>query len=147
MKFILFLSLFLSATSHDVQVAFYKIYKVKQQVVVDFVFEKEDVFQILNLSETSLTNEALQSYLRNNFSMKINGASAYLEYHELSIKGKHLHLSGSVKEKVKKIKTLEIDNLCLLEIADHSNIIELKLSRKQRDFLMNKERTNILVNY
>jgi uncharacterized protein YuzE len=60
---------------------------------------------------------------------------------------KHIYIKASLTKPLKNISSLEIENNCLLDIDGHSNIIEIRLENQERDFLMNKRRTFIKVNY
>lgn len=147
MKF-LFASLFLLASiSHDIQVAYFKIYEKGDQLVVDFVFEREDLLEALGQKQSDLEDAHIHSYLEEKFAVRINGKRIEIGFNYIDVKEKHVHLSGSLMGKIETINTIEIDNHCLLDIYKHSNIVELRLFDQERDFLMNAERTNIKINY
>lgn len=144
----LFACLFLLSTvSHDIQVAYFKIYKKGDILMTDVIFEKDDLLEILGNEESELLGSDVVSYLKLNFALKINNASIDLDFGEAVIKDNHVYVSGSFSQPIESISLIEINNNCLLRIKNHSNIIQLRLYDEERDFLMNSERTNIKIKY
>lgn len=147
MKF-LFACLFLfSSVSHDIQVAYFKIYEKGDELIVDFVFEREDLLEALGQKQSDLEDAHIHSYLKEKFAVRVNNKQRQINFNFIDVKEKHVHLSGSLTEKIESISTIEINNHCLLGIDNHSNIVELRLYDQERDFLMNAERTNIKIDY
>ena len=144
---LLVISTSLIAPSHDIQVAFFKIYEGDHIVHIDFVFEKEDLLLALDQDESNTLNEELQHYLQENFSITINNKIRSLNYSKAIIENKHISINGSLSKQIEAISSIKIANKCLLNIDDHSNIIEIRLQDQERDFLMNTDRTTISVNY
>jgi len=147
MKLLLLCLLFFGAPLHDIQVAFFKIHQENNQVHVDFVFEKEDILQTFNKGTSKFSEERLQSYLQDHFTLMINKEMRSLEYGEVKQRNKHIFLRASLAKPIQSIESFEINNTCLLNIEDHSNIIEIRFHEQERDFLMNTDRTTIKVNY
>lgn len=137
----------LEPPAHDIQVAFYKIYEDNSTVYVDFMFEKKDILQTLAKDSTGFSNQNVQNYLQENFSLFINDKKQSIDFGNIDIDEKHIHVTGTLADIGQPIQSLEIENNCLLLIKDHSNIIELRLHDEERDFLMNSDRTKIKINY
>lgn len=144
MKILILSVLFFGICSHDIQVTYYKIHQEDSNLVIDFVFENQD---IINVLETNLSDAVLQVYVNSNFSISLNGNLENLVFEDMNIRGDHIHLTGNIPIMNQKISDIEITNTCLLDIEDQSNIIEVRLHETQRDFLMNNERTTIQINY
>lgn len=147
MKFLLFSFIFFGVFSHDIQVAYYKIYEDQNLVCVDFVFEKEDIVHTFTNVKPEFLIDTLQTYLQKHFTLRINSQEKILDYTKKELTAKHIHIQGSISSQIQTIKSLEINNTCLLNIEKHSNIIKIRLDKEERDFLMNSERTTITVNY
>jgi len=147
MKSLLILLCLLKLPTHDIQVAFFKIYQEQDAVSIDFVLEKEDVLVAFDMSEISFSQDNLKAYLDNNFSLTINDQKQNLEFGDLNIKNKHLYMQATLPSTKESIKSLHISNSCLLDIKGHSNIIEIRILDQERDFLMNVDRTKISVQY
>lgn len=133
--------------THDIQVAYFKIYQDNNLVYVDFVFEKEDIIQMMNARHSTLTNQGLQKYLQEHFSLRIDNQEINLFYGNINISNKHIQIQGSLSVPIQTIHTIDIMNTCLLELTKHSNIIKLRIHDLERDFLMNSDRTSIRVQY
>lgn len=147
MNVVLAILLLFGSSSHDIQVAYFKVQEVNDSLVVEFVFEKGDLLSVLNNNDSELSDEELETYLKSNFSISINDDLQNLIFGEISKRGNHVSIQGKSELKNKEIRIIAIKNECLLKISGHSNIVEVNLYNKQRDFLMNIERTSIEINY
>ena len=147
MKLLLFISccFIFSASSHDIQVAYFKISEDQDTLRIDFVFEKEDLLETLDKQQGEVSKEQLQIYLREHFSLLINDKKEDIVLGDMRTEEKHLFMRGVLAHLNQKITSLEVHNTCLLNIDDHSNIIEIRLHDQERDFLMNSDRNNIKV--
>jgi len=145
---LLFLSLFfIGMSSHDIQLAHFEIHQKNDNLIIEFAIDHDDMLSAHEGSNIELTDELLQEYISSNFSVSINGTRHDLSFGTMTIKGEHINLVGQISNLDQVITTIDIENTCLLNIEGHSNIIKLKLYEKQRDFLMNKERTSIQITY
>jgi len=144
MPIILLFFFFIGINSHDIQVAHYKIHQEENNLIVEFVFEKKDLLTILN-DETS--EQDLLQYINSNFFISANGSPQMITFKTIDHREKHVNIVGNIPKINEKINSVYIQNTCLLNIENQSNIIEIKLHNKQRDFLMNKGRTSIEINY
>lgn len=141
---VLLIALCITGTmAHDIQVAFFKFYQVDGALTMEFVLEKEDVIQALSISNSKLSNETLKTYLGDNFSLSINSVTQNLSYGDMVLKNKHIYIKSNLSKPPTVIKTLAIENTCLLSIDNHSNIVEFRIDGQERDFLMNRDRTTI----
>jgi len=147
MSFLLFSWLCFSFSCHDIQIAIFKIQEEVDYLQVNVVFEKDDVHHTFLDSDQKLEADHLKAYLQNNFSISINQEKQNLIFSNMQIKEKHIHLTARLPKPETSITLLEIQNTCLLNIQNHSNIIKLRLLDQERDFLMNDKRTQISVNY
>lgn len=147
MNILLLICSLYSILSHDIQVAIFKITQEKKIVHIDFIFEKDDMLLSLKKSETMINEEQLQNYVQNHFSFEINNNIQVLSYSRFNIDDKHILLRGSVLNAIQQIQSIKIYNTCLLDIEDHSNIIEIRVHDQERDYLMNSDRTTIEVDF
>ncbi len=144
---LVFTFLYFDGPSHDIQVAFFKIHSVDKSIHLELVFEKEDILQSLNTEGYKYSNKNLQNYVVEHFSMKMNKKDVNIDFEVVQIENKHVTIKGKVTKSANRITSMEIQNSCLLDIEDHSNIIELRINDQERDFLMNKARTQIKVEF
>lgn len=125
---------------HDVQVATFTIYQESKELLFDITFEQDDIEKTFAERGKEYSPEAIKEYVSRNFVVKVNGRNSDLSYSKVESKARHIYLSGTLSSPKRKIKTLNISNTCLLNIEDHSNIIELRIGNQERDFLINSER-------
>lgn len=147
MKFLVFIFIINGFCAHDVQVAFFKIHQENEKLMMDVVMEKEDVERTFDELGILLTESSFQNYLQENLIMIINNENQIICFDNMQINDKHITMACNVNEVNENITSLKLNNSCLLNIENHSNIIEIRVNDKQRDFLMNMERTSISVNY
>lgn len=147
MNYLFLVFLFFGMTAHDVQVAFYKIHQDDKTFSIDFVFEKDDVDKTFMEAKKQLSDESLQQYLDEHFALTINQEFHKLTFAKMQVSEEHIYVQGSFPLPEVLIQSLEIKNTCLLNIEDHSNIIEVRLNERERDFLMNLDRTAIKIDY
>lgn len=146
MYLLLFFNLF-SWTSHDIQVAFFKIYEEDNYLYIKFELEKDDVITEFTLTHTAWSDAHMKQYLDQNFSCSVNGIEQKMKFESLHTDEKHISLLAKLDKVDSKVSKIEIDNTCFSNIEDHSNIIEVFLNDNERDFLMNNARTHIQINY
>jgi len=65
----------------------------------------------------------------------------------MQINEKHISMTCDIYEVKDKIQSIDLQNTCLLNIDNHSNIIEFRIDDTERDFLMNEKRTTISIFY
>ena len=147
MNFLLQVLLVLGFSAHNIQIAHFEIYKQKENLVIGFVFDLDDFLSTQEALDIELTDEVIQKYIDENFSLVVNNIPQNITFGKTKIKGEHIHLEGQISNMSRPIVTVKIDNTCLLNIENHSNIIKLRLYEKQRDFLMNNDRTSIQIDY
>lgn len=59
----------------------------------------------------------------------------------------HLRINASFDSSIQNIETISVENTCLIEVPNHSNIIQLDLNDQTKDFRMHKGRTEISISY
>ncbi len=131
---------------HDIQVAFFKIQEESEQLVVNIKFEEEDLLNALEVEKIDLNLKMINDYLSEHFKVKINGVDFTFELESFNMNQNHLYIKALLPSQMSQVRTMEITNTCLLNIEDHSNVIEIYLNAQERGFLMNKERTVIHIN-
>lgn len=132
---------------HDVQVAFFKIHQGNDSLEMQIIMEKEDVESTFKESNIRFSENSFQDYLHQNITLWINKEKQILCLDVMEVKEKHISMICNIHDVHDKIESLEINNTCLLNINNHSNIIELRIDDSERDFLMNEGRTSISVTY
>ncbi len=143
MKLLFITCLLFGLNNHDVQVALFKIHQDEQNVYVDFFIEKDEILQSLTKSEINFSEATLKVYIQDHFTLVLNDEEQKLFFKEVSIKNKHIHLQSLSPFPFRKVNTIGIFNSCLIDLEDHSNILEIRLNNEERDFLMNKNRTSV----
>jgi len=147
MSYALLVLLLSGLWSHDVQVSFYKISQQSEGLVVDISLEQQHVTAAFEQLSIPYHEETVQQYIEEHFTLAVNEEEHTIIYSEIEMNEKHISVKGMIPTAKGAVQSLDIHNTCLLTIEDHSNIIEVLLHDKQRDFLMNIHRTAIRVSY
>lgn len=138
---------FTALFAHDVQVSFYRISQTTDGLVVDITFEKRDVATAFERLSIPYHEDNIQRYLEEHFTLAVNEEEHAIIYSTIVTEEKHISVKGRIPSVQEAVTSLAISNTCLLQLEEHSNIIEVLLHDRQRDFLMNKHRTSIRVTY
>ncbi len=147
MKFlaICLLLIFKSSFSHDIQVASFTIYEEEEQLRFDVVLEHKDIVRTFAERQKEPNENEIRNYILDNVGVFINKKECKISFDKVENKSHHIYLKGKLSTPIKKVKIIEIKNTCLLNIEGHSNVIQLRLNNQERDFLMNINRKEIIV--
>jgi len=147
MKILLLALLMTGFCTHDIQIAFFKIHRNNDNLSMEIIMEKEDVEHTFKESDIDLTDANFKNYLNQNLSLLINKEKQELCLDRMQINEKHISMTCDIYEVKDKIQSIDLQNTCLLNIDNHSNIIEFRIDDTERDFLMNEKRTTISIFY
>ncbi len=149
MKIILILFSFLcyTAPTHDAAIAMFKIYEVEGKTQLYVSIDAEDLSSELGVSFSEVNREKLELYFTKNFSVAVDNERVTYTIDKFSFEMDHVKAIGSFENMPKKIQIIEIKNTCLIDVEDHSNIIQIDLVGETKDFRMHKGRSKIFVEY
>ena len=151
MKALLFVSLIFFGNFptpiHDVPLAKFHIKASDDIIEMDIIFDLEDFTESLEIRTTDVNLESVQNYIAKNTSFQFNAQVANLKISEVKIIRNHLKVKGDFGESKMIIKNIEIENRCLINIPNHSNVIQIDLNNKSKDYRMHKKRTVINLKY
>lgn len=133
--------------AHDVPIAIFHITESNSILEIDITFDLDDFSESLGINATELNAAYMQRYLNENTSFQFNTQVANLKISEMEIVRDHIEVKGNFGKTIKNIKSIKIENTCLQNIRQHSNVIQIDLNDKSRDFRMHKKRTVIDIKY
>ena len=140
-------SLFILPT-HDVTIAMFRISESTEGLALDVTLDIEDYCSDQKINSTELSVQNLQTYLNRNTSFQINEEKAAgILVKVFTVVNDHIKIKCVLGKTRMNIRSLNIQNTCLINIAKHSNIIQIDLNETFRDFRMHKGRTEIVVKY
>lgn len=142
---VLFSNLF--APMHDVPLATFHITESNAILKIDITFDLEGFSKSLDVKITEVNLQNMQKYLDKNTSFQFNAQVASLKISEVKIVRDHIRVKGDFGKSEKNIRTIKIENTCLNNISHHSNIIQIDLNNKSKDYRMHKKRTVIDLEY
>lgn len=137
----------LFAPVHDVPIATFHITESNAVLKIDITFDLEDFSKSLNIKTTEINLENVQNYLAKNTSFQFNDQVANLKISEVKIVRDHIKVKGNFGKSEIIIKTIKVENSCLSNVPHHSNVIQIDLNNKSKDYRMHKKRTVINLKY
>jgi len=132
---------------HDVPIATFHITESNAILKIDITFDLEDFSKSLNIKTTEINLENVQNYLTENTSFQFNDQVSNLTISEVKIIRDHIKVKGNFGKSGMLIKTIKVENRCLNNVRRHSNIIQIDLNNKSRDYRMHKKRSVIDLKY
>ena len=139
------LFLYLSGLSHDMPIAMFKLSDKDGHTAMHVTLDTEDIQTALTITSEELDLEDLNNYLKSHIAIALDQRTIDFDLSAYEVKGDHIHISGTIDEAITDNQNLSVRNTCLLEVANQSNIVQLKYQGKIRDFRMTKERQEIKV--
>ena len=146
----LFISIVLgniSTPTHDVPLAIFHIKKVENDIQLNISFDVEDFSESLSVKANQVDLDFMQKYLNKNTNFQFNTEAISFKILTVKTVRDHIKVMGVFDKTPHSIKSLKIKNNCLIDISNHSNIIQIDLNDQSKDFRMNKKRTVIHLNY
>jgi len=128
---------------HDVPMATFHITESNAVIKLDITFDVEDFSKSLDIETTDINTENMENYLTENTSFLFNDKVARLKISEVKIVRDHIKVKGNFGKSALMIKTIKVENRCLNNVPRHSNIIQIDINDKSRDYRMHKKRTVI----
>lgn len=132
---------------HDVPVAIFYITESNGMLEMNITFDLEDFSESLEIKTTEIDRERMQNYLREHTSFQFNSQVANLKISEVKIVRDHVKVKGNFGKTIKNIDRIKIENTCLIDVFRHSNVIQVDLNNKSKDYRMHKKRTVINLEY
>jgi len=139
------LSLPLTLMEHDVAVATFTIYQDADSLRLDVNFDVHDISDALKKKPNDITAEMVETYLNDHTEFRFDGERKTLSVKELKKKRGHLIVQLEFKTAGLEFSNIQLRNTCLIEVEEHSNLLEIRLNNQERDFRMDKNRTYIEV--
>lgn len=145
---ILILGLTLSAVvNHDVAMAIFTMTESSEGIEIKVNLDKHHLAQETSIASEQLTADQLEQYLRKHLQFFIDNQQQYFVLVDYQTRGEHLLIKLLMDKKSIDGESLRIINTCLLTVQDQSNIIQLELNNKTRDYRMHIGRQEIEVSY
>ena len=144
MHYLFILLPFLSAlpTYHTIPLALYDLKLEQELISLNIHFDKEDMNETLDISDTAGDFEkAIIQYFKDHTSWVINEMRIDFEVDKIWLKKDHYVLECSAKMARSDVQSIDIENTCLINIRNHSNIINVRYDDKDRTFRLHKGRT------
>ena len=135
------------APSHDVPIATFHIYESDRTIKIDINFDVQDLSKALELNSNKINLKSIEDYLDNHTKFLFNTRNTTIKLSTFRIIKDHIIVKGYFENASTKIETLEINNTCLNEVYNHSNIIQMDINDQSKDYRMHVGRTSISLKY
>jgi len=138
---------FANVAIHDVPLALFHISCEGESTNLKVNFDLVDFSNTYNIETADLDVKIVQRLVNQNTSFKFNNLSTNVLISDVQIIEDHLRVYGRFDYQGPDIINIEIDNTFLTSIENHSNIIQIDMNKRSRDFRMHKGRTSISITY
>ena len=126
-------------------IAMFKLSDKDGNTALHVTLDIEDIQTALAIASEDLVLEDLDNYLKDHVAIALDYRTIDFDLSAYEIKGDHIHISGTIDQSITDHQNLSVQNTCLLEVENQSNIVQLKYHGKVRDFRMTKARQEIKV--
>ena len=133
--------------THDVAIAMFRISQSAEGLALDVTLDIQDLSTDLGIAQEEINLQDVQSYLKLHTQFIFNGDENEIQLLEFKKRRDHFLLKAIFQKDTKDITDIHVHNTCLLNIPDHSNLIQIHLNEQLRDFRMHIERRHIAVEY
>lgn len=142
-----FLSMSNTIDTHDAVSATFNVIKKGHVLMLEIDFDKFDYLKLSNIDNYKVTKEDFSKYLNETTSWKFDGVEVTPQVLSIKSQREHTKVICFLSKSKKNIKTVSIKNEFLIDVKDHSNIIELDINNSFKDFRLHKDRREIKVDY
>lgn len=132
---------------HDSVSATFNIIETGHILMLEINFETFNFLKLDAAKNIKVTKEDFSEYLNKTTSWEIDGEKLIPQILSIKSKEHHTKVICFLAKSKKNIKIVKIKNEFLLNVSEHSNIIELDVNDTFRDYNLNKKRREIRVDY
>lgn len=132
---------------HDIAIAMFRISQSEARLTLDISLDANDLATALGKTEEEINLSMVQTYIAQHTQFEFNSMKNDIHLLELKKVREHLLIKGEFLKGVNSIEEIHIQNTCLIDIPNHSNIIQVQVNDGLRDFRMHKERVKIEIEY
>lgn len=115
--------------------------------MLEIDFDEENFIKFGEAESLHVSKEDFSKYLHKTTSWEIDGKVTVPQVLTVKNNLQHTKVICYLSEYKKNIKSIKIRNKFLLNVESHFNIIKLDINNTFRDFKLDKERTEIKVDY
>ncbi len=145
MRILLCLCCFLFIAAHDTPIAFFKIYNAQEGILLEIIFDTDDLSNELGIKTNEWEASLLQNYIEKHTRFEFDSCPSKALLKKFQQRNGHTELLLLFDDVSDYSSSILIENNCLLSITNHSNVIEIGKGTTARSFRMHKGRTKIKI--
>lgn len=131
-----------NALPHDLPLAFLTLWQEGDEVKLQIKIEADDLELVLGQKSVALNDLSIKDYISANLDFVFDGKSSHIDIYEVTKNRQHFMINANVLID-DFCQSIEVTNTLLVQIPNHSNILQLRLGEKERDFRMHKKRQDV----
>lgn len=132
---------------HDAVIAKFHIVERGEVLFLEIEFDAENIIKLNKTSSLRVTKEDFSKYLNETTSWFIDGNQITPKTLSIQTTGDHNKAICFLSKSLKNVKLVQVKNEFLLDIEEHINVLMLDLNKTYKDFKLDKNRKEIIVNY
>ncbi|MGJ8744136.1 DUF6702 family protein [Polaribacter sp.] len=142
-----FLNINMTNDVHESISASFNVIKRGHVLLLEIDFDEENFIKFGESSSLHISKEDFAKYLNKTTSWEFDGKKVTPQVLDLKSDGHHTKVICFLSKNPDNIKSVKIKNEFLLNVASHSNIVELDINNTFRDFRLHDQRREIKVDY
>jgi hypothetical protein len=142
-----FLNINTSEEFHEAVTAKFHVIERGEVLFLEIEFEEENLIKLNKTSSLRVTKEDFTNYLNETTTWIFNGEKIKPKALTIQATGHHKKAICFLSKSLKNIKTLQVKNEFFLDIEEHINVVMLDVNKTYRDYKLDRERKEIVVNY
>ena len=132
---------------HDAVSATFNIIEKGHVLLLEIEFDEENYIKFGDAQNLKVTKNDFGNYLKKTTSWKIDNEEIIPQVLHIKSVKQHTKVICFLSKAKKNIKTVTVHNKFLIDVENHSNIIQLDINNSFKDFRMHKDRIQLQVNY
>jgi hypothetical protein len=132
---------------HDAVVATFNIIEKGHVLLLEIEFDEENYIKFGGAESLKVTKADFSKYLKEKTSWQIDNEEIIPQILHIKSVKQHTKVVCFLSKAKKNIKTVKVKNEFLIDVENHSNIIQLDINNSFKDFRLHKDRIQLQVDY
>jgi hypothetical protein len=127
---------------HDVPLAIFTLTQNDDKIQLVLKMENKDLEEVLQSPDAELSTAIIEQLISTTTTFRFDGKQAIIRVDNIIYTGDHLMVTANLGSQ-DFCQQITIASTLFNSIPNHSNIIQLRIGEKERDFRLHKDRTLI----
>ena len=136
-----------SVEFHDAVTAKFHVVERGEVLFLEIEFDAENIIKLNKTSSLRVTKEDFTKYLNETTSWVFDGTQIVPKTLDIQTSGDHNKAICYLSKSLKEVKSVKVKNEFLLDIDEHINVVMIDLNKTYKDYKLDKNRKEIIIDY